>query len=456
MSLTKYDSYKDSGVDWLGDIPEHWGIRRIKDIAKTQSGTTPSSKNKLYYDGTHNWIRTTDLNNGLLYNSEYLITDLALEECSISFIPKDSILIAMYGGFGTIGKNALLKKESTINQSVCAVIPFNNKLDSLYFLYFLKYFRYNWKLFADGTRKDPNINQEAIKRLFLFYPPFQEQQQIAKYLDQQTKTIDKKINLLKAKAEHYQALKKSLINETVCRGLDKTVALKDSGIEWVGAIPEHWTETQFKRILFLLTDYDSNGSFSTIKENVNRVEKDKFAWFVRATDLTNYHKKVPTNDFIWVDKNSYNFLKKSKLYGGELLIAKRGEIGKTYLMPSVNFPATLGPNTYLARLIREEIIPLFAFYFFKTSGGINQLKLRNKSTTIGALYKDDFKSIQIFLPPIKEQQLIINYLDEKTGIIDQIITNIQSQVEQLKGLRKSLINDVVTGKVRVPEMECVK
>lgn len=216
MKLTKYNNYKNTNIHWLGDIPEHWEVKRIKDWTSTKSGTTPTSNNNSYYEnGIHNWIRTTDLNNGDLYEVESKVTDIALVECRLTFLPINSVLVAMYGGFGTIGKHGILRKESTINQSVCAVLPNKKRFDSNYLIYFLKYFRHDWKLFADGTRKDPNINQDAVRNLFLFSPPVSEQTAIASYLDQKTAQIEKKVDLLSQKIEKYKELKKSLINQVV-------------------------------------------------------------------------------------------------------------------------------------------------------------------------------------------------------------------------------------------------
>ncbi|MBN8574796.1 MAG: restriction endonuclease subunit S, partial [Candidatus Kapabacteria bacterium] len=228
--MMKYEKYKPSGIQWLGNIPDTWEIKRVKDTSNTKSGTTPHSGKKYYYEnGVFNWVRTTDLNDGELYDVEYKINQLALDECRLSFLPIDTILVAMYGGFGTIGKNSILKKPSTINQSVCAILP-SRKLSSNYLMYFLKYFRVDWKLFADGARKDPNINQDAVKNLFIIYPPLSEQTAIAEYLDTKTQANDKKINLLTKKAETYKELRKSIINDAVCKGLDKSVKLKESGV----------------------------------------------------------------------------------------------------------------------------------------------------------------------------------------------------------------------------------
>lgn len=220
-----------------------------------------------------------------------------------------------------------------------------------------------------------------------------------------------------------------------------------SNVTWLNSIPSHWSINQIKRNLKLLTDYDANGSFSNIAKNVNRVEdsKLKYAWFVRTTDLEKHNDQTDIlKEFIWIDKSTYNYLGKTKLFGGELLLAKRGDIGRIYIMPKTEYPASLAPNLYLARLNENIITSKFAYYFLISSYGLYQLNLRNKSTTIGALYKDDFKSIEFVIPPLKEQTQIANYLDVKTTLIDKKIKLLQQKIKHYKAYRKTLINETVT------------
>lgn len=220
---------------------------------------------------------------------------------------------------------------------------------------------------------------------------------------------------------------------------------KDSGIDWLESIPSHWTINQIKRSLKLLTDYDANGSFSDIGKNVTRVSDDtKYAWFVRTTDLEKFYNNINLDNFIWIDEKSYNYLKKSKLYSGDLLLAKRGDIGKIYLMPKVDVPTSLAPNLYLARLNNKHITSHYAYYFLITDFGQKQLNLRNKSTTLGALYKDDFKSLEFPFPPLKEQQTIANYLDAKTQAIDKKVTLLEQKIETYKKLKNTIIAKAVT------------
>ncbi len=435
--MRSYDKYKDSEIFWLPAIPDHWSIDRIKDVAETQSGTTPTSSNRLYYEGgEYNWIRTTDLNDGELFEVEYKVTDLALKECRLKFLPVDTLLVAMYGGFGTIGKNSILKKESTINQSVCAILP-TRHFNPNYVLYFLKYFRNDWKLFADGTRKDPNINQDAVRNLFFINPPLEEQTAIAEYLDTKTQAIDKKVSLLEKKIGYYQELRKSLINETVTKGLDKNVKLKDSGIDWIGQIPEHWEVKRLKDIAAMI------GSGTTPTSSIRSYYENGNVNWLNTGDLNDGYitqtKYKITEEALEAYPNMKLFKK------GTLVFALYGAtIGKLGLL---EIETTSNQACCCMSFPKSKIDPRYIFYWFL----INKENII--SLSVGGTQPNVSQGILCFLkmtvPPLLEQVQIADYLTEKTSKIEQIITNIQTQITTLKELRKTLINDVVTGKIKV-------
>ena len=140
------------------EIPESWEWCRIKDLFETSSGSTPQSKNPKYYsNGSINWVRTTDLNNGVLDSCEIKVTKEAVADYNLSIIPQDSVCIAMYGGGGTIGKHSIIKFDTTINQSVCAIFP-NGYCDMNFVHVFMQYQRPYWMDYAAGSRNDTNIN----------------------------------------------------------------------------------------------------------------------------------------------------------------------------------------------------------------------------------------------------------------------------------------------------------
>ena len=178
-----YEKFADGKVVCIDgeipfEIPSSWEWCRIWHLFVTSSGSTPQSKNPLYYsNGTINWVRTTDLNNGILDSCEIQITPKAVLDYNLSIIPQESICIAMYGGGGTIGKHSIIRFDTTINQSVCAIHP-NFMCNMEYVHIFMQYQRPYWMDYAAGSRKDPNINQIIIKNCLIPIPPKKEQDRI--------------------------------------------------------------------------------------------------------------------------------------------------------------------------------------------------------------------------------------------------------------------------------------
>ena len=180
-----------SSVGWLGDIPYNWNTNKISRLAATVSGSTPNTETKAYYEnGQHPWVRTTDLNLGKLSDVPIKITDKALIDTTCKYVPKGTVLVAMYGGAGTIGKHSLLMFPATLNQAVCGIIP-NKDLISEYLFYLAKAYSDLWISDAEGTRKDPNINKDVIRNWWIPVPPLSEQREIIQFIE----NIDNKINI---------------------------------------------------------------------------------------------------------------------------------------------------------------------------------------------------------------------------------------------------------------------
>ncbi|MDA7762288.1 restriction endonuclease subunit S [Crocinitomicaceae bacterium] len=219
--LNPHVEMKDSGVEWIGEIPSHWDKRKLawsfNDIG---SGTTPKSSNTDYYNnGTINWLLTGDLNDGYIYNTSKKITELALENHSLKLYPKKSIVIAMYGA--TIGRLGILETETTTNQA-CCVLAESDIFHHKYVFYWLKASKQEIINLSYGGGQ-PNISQDIIRNLWLTFPPLSEQKQIVAYLDEQTGLIDKTISIEEKRIELLEAYRQSLISEVVT-GKRKVVA----------------------------------------------------------------------------------------------------------------------------------------------------------------------------------------------------------------------------------------
>ena len=204
---------KDSGIDWIGEIPEHWSTTKIKKIARTNSGSTPRNIS----DGENSnivWIRTTDINDDVVYDSSLHLTSEEYSSASCPMLDEGTCVVAMYGGGGTIGKSGMLGVKATINQALCSM-EVGDSFTGEYLFCILRSVRYYWMKYAVGTRKDPNINQEIVRNMIIPFPPIDEQRAIATYLDTKCSEIDSLIALKQAKIEELKEYKKSVIYEYV-------------------------------------------------------------------------------------------------------------------------------------------------------------------------------------------------------------------------------------------------
>ena len=197
-----------------------------------------------------------------------------------------------------------------------------------------------------------------------------------------------------------------------------------------GIVPEDWEFVQLNDCLDLLTDYEANGSFESIANNVNIYDTENFAWFVRATDLEN---RTKGKDIKYVDKETYQFLRKTKLFGDEVLITKRGEIGKVYYFKMRTEFATLAPNLYLLKL-NKRVLPFYLYCFFISPIGVRLLVEKNASSTLGALYKDDIKSISFPLPTKSEQTAIATALSDTDALIENLEKLLFSAMQHLNNI----------------------
>lgn len=443
MKLTKYNNYKNTNIQWLGDIPEHWEVKRIKQVfTNFGSGTTPKSSNEAYYeDGNINWLNTSDLNNGYIETTKFKISKIALKELALRLYPINTLAIAMYGQGKTRGTVGLLKAPSTTNQASCMM--YGTKIANEKFILWWFIHKYEDIRFINIGATQPNMNQDFVRQLLLQLPPLSEQTAIANYLDQKTAQVDKKVDLLSQKIEKYKELKKSLINETVCRGLDKNINIKPSGIDWIGDIPDHWEVKRLKDL----------GEISTSSVNKKIQENEAIIKLVNYTDVYGNQTKELRNSskYMQVSANELQ-IKYKNLLKGDVLFTPSSETVEDIGVSAVVLE-TLANTLYSYHILRLrfrlKINDNFKKYLFNNDKVQLYFSKSCKGTTRKILGLNDFNNLRVILPPHKEQTTIAQYLDEKTSKIDQITANLSQQIETLKELRKTLINEVVTGKVRV-------
>ena len=433
------------------EIPQGWEWERIGNLFETTSGSTPLSRNPDYYqNGSINWVRTTDLNNGVLCKTEIQITEKACSDYNLTILPQNSVCIAMYGGAGTIGKHSILQFDTTINQSVCAIKP-NGYCNMDYLHTFIEYQRPYWMDFAAGSRKDPNINQLIIKHCLLPIPPQKEQTRIVEklsllhpYITQygecqikldyiNKEILDKfkksilqeaiqgklvpqlteegtaqdlleQIKIEKQKLVKEGKLKKSALNDSVifrdddnkyCEKVGKSVQCIDEEIPF--EIPESWVWCKFQDI-----------ANSELGKTMNKAS-DKGSEVPYLCSINVYWDKVDLSN---VKVAPFSIAEKEKylLQKGDLLICEGGEVGRCAIWSNdktMYYQNALHRVRFYGNISSKFIQNVIRSY--KTMGIIDK---NSKGMTIKHFTKTALNSLYIPLPPFQEQQRIVAQIEK--------------------------------------------
>ncbi|NES18355.1 MAG: hypothetical protein F6K41_05350 [Symploca sp. SIO3E6] len=444
MKFERYQAYKESEVEWLCEVPKHWLPVRIKDvIRKIDQGWSPNAENRTVEKREWGVLKLSAINNGKYYeiNHKALPDTTGIKNQYI--VRTGDLLITRSNTPELVGDCGLVLVEPIFNLMYsdliyCLKIKSNKILDR-YLNYFLCTTSFRWlkTVSARGLNTSMvKISQGIICRWNIFSPPLPEQKAIAQYLDTKTAQIDHKIDLLTQKAQRYEELKRSLINETVTRGLDKSVPMKDSGVEWLGQIPEHWEIKRLKDLSTLIID----GTHFTPDYTSHGIR------FLSVNDITRKPFDLNQSKFISPDAHK-GLIKRCRPKKGDILLSKNGTIGVPLL---IDFDEEVSIYVSLCLIkITPQVNARYSYYSFLASFMFEQYNLHSKTNSVTNLHLDKLRNFFQLCPPLSEQKAIATYLDTKTAQIDQIIQTINSKIEKLKELRKTLINDVVTGKIKV-------
>lgn len=425
--MKSYSNYKDSGVKWLGQIPQHWEVIKTSLVFdRIGSGTTPSTAISEYYDDKGKyWLQTGDLNDGVIEDTKKKVSEKAVKECNLRFYPKDSLVIAMYGA--TIGKVGKLNIDAATNQA-CCVLPSSQRMLKDFGYYVFMASRSTLIELSKGGGQ-PNISQDTIRRHRIPVPPLSEQLSIVSYLDGKVSAMDRLVLLTQQKVEHLKALKQAIIQEAVTTGIpNKNHKLKQTNIKWIKQIPQHWEKCRCKDLLTEKKSLVGENAKDykllslTIRGVIIRDTSEGKGKFPKEF---NSYKIVEPNDFVFC---LFDVEETPRTVG---IAYDKGMITGAY-------------DVFEVRNVNRS----FLYYYFLSLDNAKALKPLYKGLR-KVIPMPAFRSMPLFLPPLSEQEEIVDYLDEKTAKIDLLIDKELQQIDHIKDLKQTLIADVVTGKVDV-------
>ncbi len=442
MSFPRYERYKESGVEWLGEVPEHWEVKKMKYASDTSTGFAFSSDD--YTDEGIPLIRIGDIlqdGNIDIENSKKLPIEY-LRIYREAIIKKNDILMAMTGA--TIGKAGQYQFEEPglLNQRVCRFVPL--LIVGKYLWFILKSEQYLEHIILTGFGgAQPNISDAQLLDFVTALPPLPEQQSIAAFLDRETSRIDsligKKKNLVELLAEQRTAL----ISRAVTKGLDAGVKLKPSGVEWLGEVPEHWV---VKKIVFLLDRLQDGTHFSP--------ESDFSGEYLYITAKNIKEWGFDLSEITYVSKEAHDEIyKRCPVKKGDILYIKDGATAGIATVNSMEEEFSMLSSVAMLRPRYLLLDSRFLAYH------LNMKAFKNfvlNSLVGGAMTRFTIEIIskfRIVTPHLSEQQAIAAFLDRETARIDALVSKVEMAIDTLKEYRTALISAAVTGKIDVREKE---
>ncbi|EAI5944353.1 restriction endonuclease subunit S [Campylobacter jejuni] len=431
-------NFKDSGIEWLGEIPQHWEVVKIKFLAIFYTGDSIKDSEKHKYCFLNNsipYISTKDIDintNVIDYNNGMFIEK---NDANFKRAYTNSILLCLEGA--NAGKKiAFLDKEVCFVNKLCCISSKTKKLNSKFLFYFLQSVFFKNVFIANIKGLIGGITTDQLGNFYMLFPPLKEQEQIANFLDEKCKKIanfiEKKEKLITLLKEQKQAL----INETITKGLDKNINFKDSGIEWLGEIPQHWRIVKLKYVAF--TNIGLVYTPDDIIEN-----PDEGYPVLRANNIQN--GKIDYQDLIYIKSKQIG--KKQIISSGDLLMCVRNGsenlLGKTAKIQDGYF--SFGAFT---AIIKSQFNDYF-YWIFQTNMLRKSIASFSASNGIGQISQDDIKNFIISFPPLKEQEQIAQFLDSEISKIDKIIEKTKKQIKLIKEYKITLTNQAVCGRINL-------
>ncbi|HBC8639607.1 TPA: restriction endonuclease subunit S [Staphylococcus argenteus] len=387
-----------------------WEEKELGEIFQIISGSTPLKSNKEFYEnGNINWVKTTDLNNSKVTHSKEKITEYAMKSLKLKLVPKNSVLIAMYGGFNQIGRTGLLKIDATINQAISALLM-NHETNPEFIQAYLNYQVKGWKRYAASSRKDPNITKKDIEQFKVPYISINEQQKIGEFFSK----LDRQIELQEQKLELLQQQKKGYMQKIFSQEL----RYKDEN----GNDYPEWEKKKLKEIAYVYT-----GNTPSKKENIYW-NKGEYVW-VTPTDIDN-SKNIYESEHKLTQEG---YKKARQLPKNTLLITCIASIGKNAILRKQG-----SCNQQINAVVPFENINIDYLYYISDSLSMFMKSIAGKTAT-QIVNKNTFENLEIYLASFEEQNKIADLISS----LEELIERQASKLIKMKRLKQGLLQKML-------------
>jgi len=345
------------------------------------------------------------------------ITELGLENSSAKLIPAGTLLVAMYGSIGKLGITGM---ECCTNQAIAYAKELYG-VTTKYMFYFMAMMKSELiSKGKGGTQK--NISQTVLNSLEVIVPPIEEQERIVFRIEEMLSQLDDGVETLNKTKKQLKVYRQAVLKKAFTRD-------------------DMWTVGKLGDIISVLTDYHSNGSYKVLKDNVTLLDEPSYAIMVRST---NFEKNDFEKDLKYIDEHSYNFLKKSQLFGEEVLMGKIGNAGRVYYMKNLGRPMSLAMNMFAMRF-QENIYSKFVYYYLISSEAVADISQYVKGVGTPTIDKKSVRSIKFAYPNIDAQKEIVEKIESRLSVCDSIEQTIDLALQQSEAMRQSILKKAFEG-----------
>lgn len=437
MSFRAYPSYQDSGACWLGDVPSHWSVDPVKHHFSIVGGSTPKSDIEEYWDGGIPWVTPADLSKLDGWDvsaTQRTLTPDGLASCSASLVPAGSVILSTRAPIGSLGITAV---DACTNQGCKALVP-NGQLDARLLAYLLATAREELQLRGKGTTF-LELSGDELGRFAVPLAPGPEQAAITAFLDRETAKIDALVEEQRRLIELLKEKRQAVISHAVTKGLDPTVPMKDSGVEWVGDVPAHWEVKPLK----WLTPSDRAIMYGIVLPGP---DVGAGVPIVKGGDVKEHRLSLASLCYTTTEIEAP--FARARLRPNDIVYSIRGSIGDAELVPAELLGANITQDVArISPLI--DVNPHWLVQVMRSKPVFAQLEQRSLGATIRGINIFDLKRAYIPVPPRHEQDAITEQLSIRLGKLSELERAAAASIELMQEHRAALISAAVTGKIDV-------
>lgn len=422
--MNRYDRYKDSGIPWLGEVPEHWEIKTIKMVVKEHAGNGFPIELQ-GNNGDVPFLKVSDLNKGgkLLEDFANSVTKNIIYEMKWNIVPKFSLVTAKIGEALKKNHRKIISQDSIIDNNCIAFECLEIDLNYHYYLSLM--IDFNW--FENGGAV-PSLSVQKYKNQKICIPSKKEQTAIAHYLDTKLGEIDALIGKQQTLLEKLAEQRTAVITHAVTKGLNPAASMKNSGVEWLGDVPAHW---EVKRLKF---------SVRNISQKVESQTSD--LRYFGLENIESFTGRLILNIELESEGIANKFQENDVLFG-----KLRPYLAKVHLATQNGLVST---ETLVFRA-KKAINPKFLFYFCVSKDFIDAVNGTTFGSKMPRANWEDIGNFKMLIPSLEEQAIIIDYLNQETAKIDRLCETVNQTIGRLKEYRTALITQAVTGKIKVTD-----